>query len=142
MTFLDHILRNPYYRTGAVLAKQATNGSTLFWAMLVLIYDNAIGRTGYSEVVAYVHEDAIAAFLGVISLAQLVWLAAKWKPVIWGSFGYAVQCGWWFLVCALVAQQHPPHVTALTGTSLMATLAAFAFVSGKREDGEDDGWPA
>lgn len=140
MSVLDHILNHPHYPTGNVLAKQATNAASILWSVLVLANENALHRTAYVEVTKYVHENVIASALLILSVIQFAWLSFRWPPIPFGFLGYGLQFGWWLGICALICQQSPVQPTALTGTALIATLAAFAFTSGRR--GEGDGGAA
>src|SRR6187551_1814690 len=97
-----HILAHPYYHTGSVLAKQATNLASIVWALVVLTNENALGPTAYGSLTHCIHEDAIAGILLIVSFVQATWLVLKLRPMSYGLIGYAFQSAWWIAAATMV----------------------------------------
>jgi hypothetical protein len=120
---------NPYYRSGAIIAKLATNLATAAWSLLVLSREGVTVNSAYAQLLSLIPEDVVAWGMLVLSVTQTAWLWFYWKPLRWGSAGYGLQCGWWFAVLFLICMSSPLRAAPIAAIGTVVILAGLAFVT-------------
>lgn len=132
------VLCNPYYHSGSVIAKLATNWSSAVWAIIVLGKKDALATTYYAQLGRLVPEDAIAWPMLLGSIVQTIWLMRRWRPLPYGAFGYALQAFFWITLLAFIGlNEGPAQPTAIATVSTVAVLAAIAFATIPRKVYDD-----
>lgn len=131
---LDRFFTNPYHIAGPILARIVVNGTTVYWASLVLYKRDALVSSGarYAGVTSYVHEDLLAVALGLISALQLIslWRHREWTA--FDNFGYALlSLCWGYAYFSNITNPGPLQTTSASTTAALALLALYAFLDGR-----------
>lgn len=132
---IQGLLSNPYHYSGAIVARLAVSVATIIWSVIVLLQTDALARwPGASVITRYIHEDAFAWFMMVISIMAIYRIVRQSKPIKLGACIYAVMALLWaYTFASLMVAIHygetilrPGQVSAILAVTV---LALFAFIS-------------
>lgn len=130
---IDCIFRHPHYHSGAVIARLAVSGATLFWAIVVLVENDALAITRYgAPLTAIVGENWIAGAFAVIAVGSIYRICRLLPPNPWGILPYLSMALLWVYADLMILATRPWQPTALGWVTVGVFLAAFALVANPR----------
>lgn len=132
---IDCVFRHPYYYSGAVIARLAVSGATLFWALVVLAEPNALAVTRYgAPMTVYISENWIAAIFAAISIGVIYRILRRAPPNPWGVIPHLILTLLWLYAGIMIWATRPWQPTALGWVTVGVFMAAFALVANPRQD--------
>ncbi len=131
---MNAIFHNRYHPCGAVLARVAVNIATMIWAIVVLVFEDALAPTPYGPMLKrYLPEDVYAGFFLAITIVMLYRIFAQSKPHPLGIVGYGILGAAWLYVDVIVLFfQRPMFPTATAWVTVGTMIAVYGFVANPR----------
>lgn len=126
---IKHLLANPHYLSGAILAKVLTALGTLVWSALVIWKSDALSSPAYNMMLSLAPEDLYGWLLGTLSLC-LLWRLWCWSPPTFAGLAsyFVIMCFWSYVFMTLLFfNEQRVYPTGLAGAFVIFILAVCAF---------------
>lgn len=133
---LHRFFANPHHVAGSVMAKLTVNIATILWSTVLLSKRDSLIASGsrYAFITEYLDENYIAAFFGLIAVAQTACLWTHREPTMLRNVGYAVlSFSWGFIFFVIAFREGPIQATSFATSGTIALVALYAFLDGKPE---------
>lgn len=128
---INRLFANPYFYSGAILAKLLTCIGTIVWAAVVLSRANALSTPAYADMVSAMPEDVWAGGAMAIACALMARLFIHSKPTWFGTLGWLVLMLLWLYAWAsmILFYQTSAFPNGFSGCTVMMVCAVSSFVT-------------
>lgn len=143
LIFYRMIFENPYYPSGIVIARCASNIAVILWSGFVLAIPDGLSLSPYWPVLVSfeLNEDYVAAAMLIIASVNMFCLLKPCRPRKIGILGYCLFLGGWATVFLSFIWNWPHiQVTATALTLVAVGLAFFSVVGGPRKLWRNNKW--